>query len=110
MALVSVLRLSNLTVQNQSKIVVSKHFSALTHLHHLNRPSHEKYQQKREIFGFGSSSKGQDGGHSTWSIPKMVFFCVATGSSLAIGQKYYQQYKREEVQKKLMTVMHINGF
>jgi len=102
MALVSVLRLSNLTFQNQTKVVVAKNFSALTQLHLLNHPSpnQEKYLQKRELFG---RSGKQDGGHTTWSVPKMVFFCVATGSSLAIAQKMYQQYKREQVQKKLMT-------
>lgn len=103
MALVSALKLSNLTLQNQSKIVVCKHFSALTHFSQFDQLRHKKYLQKREIFGFGSSSNKQDGGHTHWSIPKMVFFCVATGSSLAIGQKMYQQYKRDQVQKKLLS-------
>ena len=35
----------------------------------------------------------------------MVFFCVGTGSALAIAKREYDQYKREQVQKKLMTPM-----
>ena len=108
MALVSAFRLSHLTLQNQAKIVNSKNFSALSQLQHFNhgsRKNYDKYyqQQKREKFGFGGG-KGQ-GGSVSWSTSQMVFFCVGTGSALAIAKREYDQYKREQVQKKLMTPM-----
>ena len=108
MALVSAFRLSHLTLQNQAKIVNSKNFSALSQLQHFNHGSRKNYdrhyqQQKREKFGFGGG-KGQ-GGSVSWSTSQMVFFCVGTGSALAIAKREYDQYKREQVQKKLMTPM-----
>ena len=106
MALVSAFRLSHLTLQNQAKVVNSKNFSALSQLQHFNHGSRKNYdrsyqQQKREKFGFGGG-KGQ-GGSVSWSTSQMVFFCVGTGSALAIGKREYDQYKREQVQKKLMS-------
>merc|ERR1712109_193716 len=51
MALVSALRLSNLTLQNQSKIVVCKHFSALTHFSQFDQLRHKKvFAKKRNIW------------------------------------------------------------
>jgi len=108
MALVSAFRLSHLTLQNQVKVVNCKKYSALSQFQHFNNGSkknYEKYyqQQKREKFGFGGDSKRQQGGSVGWSIPTMVFFCVGTGTSLAIGARFYENYKRENVHKKLMS-------
>ena len=106
MALVSAFRLSHLTLQNQAKIVNSKNFSALSQLQQFNygpRKNYDRYyqQQKREKMGFGKET-GQ-GGSVSWSTSKMVVFCIGTGSVLAIGKREYDQYKREKVQKKLMS-------